>query len=72
MQTAVSDPKLRTKSSARLAESAASSRVNSRAAASSAFTHKRGRKRLNMFWEFKLVVIFSVSALVAVSLLLQA
>ena len=67
MQTAVSDPKLRAGSSERLVES-----VASRAAVQPVFTHKMGRERLDLSWGFKLAAAVSVSALVAVSLLIQA
>jgi hypothetical protein len=67
MQTAVSDPKLRAGSD----ESSTSSRVSSRAAVQPDFTHRRGRKRLDLSWRVKLAVAVSVSALIAVSLLVQ-
>ena len=67
MQTVVSDPKIRAESSGRLAESAVS-----RATVQPAFTHKRGRKRPDLSWGFKLAVTGAISALVAISLLIQA
>ena len=72
MQTAVSDPKLRSGSDEQIDEPFTSPRVSSRAAVQPAFTHKRGRKRLDLSWRLKLGVVASVSALVAVSLLIQA
>ena len=72
MQSAVSDPKLRAGSGGQLAESSDPSGVASRSAAPPAFTHKRGRERLSLSWKFKLAVVGAISALVAVSLLLQA
>ena len=72
MQTAVSDPKLRSGSGEQFDEAFTSSRVSSRAAVQPDFTRKRGRKRLDLPWRMKLAVAVSVSALVAVSLLIQA
>lgn len=72
MQTAISDPKLRSGSDEQFDEPFTSPRVGSRAAVQPAFNHKRGRKRLDLPWRLKLVVAVSVSALVAVSLLIQA
>ena len=72
MQTAVSDPKLRSRSDEQFDEPFTSSRVSPRAAVQPDFTHKRGRKRLDLSWRLKLAVAVSVSALVAVSLLIQA
>lgn len=66
MQTVVSDPKLRAVLNERLTESSAS-----RAAIQPVFTHKRGRDCLSLSWQFNLAVAVSVSALVAVSLLIQ-
>ena len=67
MQTAVSDPRSRTEASERLTESSIS-----RAVVQPVFAYRRGRKRLDLSWRFKLAVAASVSALVAVSLLIQA
>ena len=72
MQTAVSDPKLRAVSDEQFDVSSTSSMVSSRAAVQPAFTHKRGRRLLDLSWRFKLVTVGAISALVAMSLLIQA
>ena len=66
MQTVVSEPKLRAGSGEKLSEPAVS-----RAAVKPAFSHRRGRRRLDLSWRFKLAAVGAVSALVAISLLLQ-
>ena len=68
MQTAVSDPKLRARSSEQLAESSASAHTG----VQPVFAHRRGRERPNLSWKFKLAVAGAVGALVALSLLVQA
>ncbi len=72
MQSTVSNPTSRAGSSGRFAESSVLSGANSRVAVQSAFAHKMGRERLNLSWRFKLAAVGAISALVAVSLLLQA
>ena len=68
MQTAVSDPKLRARSSEQLAESSASARTG----VQPVFAHRRGRERSNLSWRFKLTAAGAISVLVALSLLVQA
>ena len=68
MQTAVSDPKLRSRSSGQIAESV----VSPRAGVQPAFTHRRGRERLNLSWRMKLGAAGVISVLAALSLLIQA
>ena len=68
MQTVVSDPKLRAGSD----EVSTSSKVSTRAVVQPAFTHKKGRERLDLPWRFKLAAAGAISALVAMSLLIQA
>ena len=72
MQTAVSDPKLRVGSDEQIDEADDSSMVSSRAAVQPAFAHRRGRKRLDLSWRFKLAAAGAVGVLVAMSLLIQA
>lgn len=72
MQTAVSDPKLKAVSGEQFDESSTSSMASSGAAVQPAFIHKRGRKRLDLPWGFKLAAAVSVSTLVAISFLIQA
>lgn len=72
MQTAVFDSERRAGSDGQSAELVTQSMANLHTAVQPVFTHKRGRNRLSLSWRFKLAVAVSVSALVAVSLLIQA
>ncbi len=69
MQTAVSNPNLRTNPTG---QETVSSGHAPRSAAQPAFAHKRGRMPLRVSWRFNLISVVAVSALVAISLLLQA
>ncbi len=69
MQTTVSDPELRINPTG---QKTISPGHVSRSAAQPAFSHKRGRMPLRLSWRFNLIATAAISALVAISLLLQA